>query len=721
MTVTQATGQPGRWPRLALGRAALGLCALGLRAGAGPGRRARAAALRHRGPAAGCRACRLCAQTTGMAVLVASRVTAGRRGGGAGLVRAARRAEPFAGGHRPAGALPSATAFTLVEPAARPSGPDGDRPATVPLAYAGVLQRNRHARAVSVARRGVRPVPGRVAALDRPQRRRGPRRALAGTGDARRDAALTGLMTGLVMDAPPPAGLPQPVLIRLAPRADAPRTAGTRLGRLIPVSRRPPACASCSPNTRIPQAPAHPAGLGRPGQRSHAGNLAARREHARCRAGGVSGGLSVQDRGQRRRRPAPWQRAPALHGRTGGAVRAGRRGGGTRPRGRGRQQLAALEAALAELPRRRQAIVIAARVDEVPHREIAERFGISVRTVEKELRAGLEHCCRKLEKSMSNASVPGPANRLRDMAAMFTARISSSRAARPRPGCGWRPGRPQRPMARRSGSGADKASSMRAPSRRPAPPGRRCSRCPRARAPSRWARASQGAGRAPSWGRTGLRRLSGVPAAAGPVAGGERAGRRLSQRRRRTAGGGAGEDATVQMNTRTRINVSAQARANGGPAGWRGRAARRRAAGQPVGGRRQRDGARRLRQRALHGRPGARDLPGGVARVRGRAASWRWPRHRCCWARTAWARATPIWPPSAVGGAACWSSTTPLAQVVDEINRYRAGRILLMGDRLAGSRVQARFPLDQLADAALLIRDVYGAGDDAAGRHRAAE
>ncbi|ODA06151.1 RNA polymerase subunit sigma, partial [Achromobacter xylosoxidans] len=64
----------------------------------------------------------------------------------------------------------------------------------------------------------------------------------------------------------------------------------------------------------------------------------------------------------------------------------------------GRQQIEALEAALAELPRRRQAIVIAARVDEVPHREIAERFGISVRTVEKELRAGLEHCCGKLEK-----------------------------------------------------------------------------------------------------------------------------------------------------------------------------------------------------------------------------------------------------------------------------------------------------------------------------------
>ncbi|MFP3743078.1 DUF4880 domain-containing protein [Achromobacter sp. SIMBA_011] len=54
-------------------------------------------------------------------------------------------------------------------------------------------------------------------------------------------------------------------------------------------------------------------------------------------------------------------------------------------------------------------------------------------------------------------------------------------------------------------------------------------------------------------------------------------------------------------------------------------------------------------------------------------------------------------------------NNVPLAQVVDEINRYRPGRIVLVGDRLAGSLVQARFSLDQLADAALLIRDVYGA------------
>ena len=54
-------------------------------------------------------------------------------------------------------------------------------------------------------------------------------------------------------------------------------------------------------------------------------------------------------------------------------------------------------------------------------------------------------------------------------------------------------------------------------------------------------------------------------------------------------------------------------------------------------------------------------------------------------------------------------NNVPLAQVVDEINRYRPGRIVLVSDRLAGSLVQARFSLDQLADAALLIRDAYGA------------
>jgi RNA polymerase sigma-70 factor (ECF subfamily) len=70
-------------------------------------------------------------------------------------------------------------------------------------------------------------------------------------------------------------------------------------------------------------------------------------------------------------------------------------------------ELEALERALAELPRRRRAIVIAARVDETPHRDIAIRFGISARTVEKELRAGLEHCCERLGRDFIQRFGPG--------------------------------------------------------------------------------------------------------------------------------------------------------------------------------------------------------------------------------------------------------------------------------------------------------------------------
>ena len=60
-----------------------------------------------------------------------------------------------------------------------------------------------------------------------------------------------------------------------------------------------------------------------------------------------------------------------------------------------------------ELPKRRRAIVIAARVDQLPHRDIAERFGISARTVEKELRAGLEHCCERMGRDFIQRFGPG--------------------------------------------------------------------------------------------------------------------------------------------------------------------------------------------------------------------------------------------------------------------------------------------------------------------------
>lgn len=50
-----------------------------------------------------------------------------------------------------------------------------------------------------------------------------------------------------------------------------------------------------------------------------------------------------------------------------------------------------------------------------------------------------------------------------------------------------------------------------------------------------------------------------------------------------------------------------------------------------------------------------------------------------------------------------------LATVVDEINRYRPGKLVLLNKALGQRRVQARFSLQQLAGVALLIRDAYGA------------
>ncbi|OWY30396.1 RNA polymerase sigma factor [Herbaspirillum robiniae] len=73
----------------------------------------------------------------------------------------------------------------------------------------------------------------------------------------------------------------------------------------------------------------------------------------------------------------------------------------------GRSQINALENALAELPWRRRSIVIAARVEEMPHAEIARRFNVSPRTVEKELRAGLEHCCHRLGREFVQRYGPG--------------------------------------------------------------------------------------------------------------------------------------------------------------------------------------------------------------------------------------------------------------------------------------------------------------------------
>lgn len=63
-----------------------------------------------------------------------------------------------------------------------------------------------------------------------------------------------------------------------------------------------------------------------------------------------------------------------------------------------RDELAALRQALGELPARRRAIFLAARLGGQTHREIADRHGVSTRAVEINVQRALEHCADRLGK-----------------------------------------------------------------------------------------------------------------------------------------------------------------------------------------------------------------------------------------------------------------------------------------------------------------------------------
>lgn len=72
-----------------------------------------------------------------------------------------------------------------------------------------------------------------------------------------------------------------------------------------------------------------------------------------------------------------------------------------------RIEIAALEHAMRELTERQRAILIAARVDDLPQQEIADRFRISVRMVGKELKKALEHCGDRLGRRVVQRFGPG--------------------------------------------------------------------------------------------------------------------------------------------------------------------------------------------------------------------------------------------------------------------------------------------------------------------------
>lgn len=68
-----------------------------------------------------------------------------------------------------------------------------------------------------------------------------------------------------------------------------------------------------------------------------------------------------------------------------------------------RSELQALVAIIAELPERQQAILLAARVDGLPRQEIARRFGVSVRFVQRELHEAQVYCVERSRKLTDNS------------------------------------------------------------------------------------------------------------------------------------------------------------------------------------------------------------------------------------------------------------------------------------------------------------------------------
>jgi len=69
-----------------------------------------------------------------------------------------------------------------------------------------------------------------------------------------------------------------------------------------------------------------------------------------------------------------------------------------------RQEWRALLLALEQLPARRRAVFLAARLEQIPHREIAGRFGISLDTVDRELKQAFAFLAKHFGESLRNRS-----------------------------------------------------------------------------------------------------------------------------------------------------------------------------------------------------------------------------------------------------------------------------------------------------------------------------
>lgn len=73
-----------------------------------------------------------------------------------------------------------------------------------------------------------------------------------------------------------------------------------------------------------------------------------------------------------------------------------------------RSEVEAFKQAMSELPDRRQQIVLGVLVDGASAAELAAQYGVSVRTVEIEVRRALEHGALRLERKLTRRFGPRP-------------------------------------------------------------------------------------------------------------------------------------------------------------------------------------------------------------------------------------------------------------------------------------------------------------------------
>lgn len=67
-----------------------------------------------------------------------------------------------------------------------------------------------------------------------------------------------------------------------------------------------------------------------------------------------------------------------------------------------RSEVSLLRRAIAELPERRRRVLVLSRIEGLPNREIAQQLGVTVRTVETDLKQAIEHCAQRLKRSSRN-------------------------------------------------------------------------------------------------------------------------------------------------------------------------------------------------------------------------------------------------------------------------------------------------------------------------------